>query len=403
MATSTNIDAAAAVADMESELQQLRQQNKELRSTVELLTNRQQQQQPATKKGHKKKSSIGNNTDDSYQLYRTPDHTPTPSDDSDTCNNSKLKGVSHSLSEVEMGNLQQPRLKLTQKVKKNNDGGGDYARASSRSFENEEEPPICTINNSDDNTERDNFIDDPFIDDDSHNKHTARKRHHHHHTNNNGISPSPSVITATSSSQHIFPPFTEAIRERAGWLIGLLFFQSCSSFIIAYNEQFLQTHMVIVQFLTMLVGAGGNAGNQSAVGVIRGLAIGTINGNTWKDYLKQEAKMAAGLSCLIGLTGFIRAALFRTPWGETIAITTSVAMIVLTSVAIGSTLPLAMKKVGIDPAHSSTTIQVIMDILGVLITVMVSSFVMSFAVFQNEGDRSVDDNTYKFDTADTGG
>ena len=148
-----NIDAAAAVADMESELQQLRQQNKELRSTVELLTNRQQQQQqqPTTKKDHKKKSSIGNNTDDSYQLYRTPDHTPTPSDDSEACNNSKLKGgVPHNLSEVEMGNLQQPRLKLTQKVKKNNDGGGDYARASSRSFENEGEPPICTIN-SDDN------------------------------------------------------------------------------------------------------------------------------------------------------------------------------------------------------------------------------------------------------------
>eukprot|EP00986_Skeletonema_menzelii_P010279 scaffold5007_cov141-Skeletonema_menzelii.AAC.3 len=382
MATTTpNID-TAAVADMESDLQQLRQQNKELRSAVELLTKSQ-------KKGHKKKPSNGN-TDDSYQLYRTPEHTPTPSDDS-AASNSKLKSALHNLSEVEMGNLQQTRSKLSQKVKKNNDGGGDYSRASSRG--DEEDPPISRINSV---TEED-FIDDPFIDDDSHNKHTSRKRHLH----NNGISPSPSVITATST--HTFPTFAEAIRERASWLIGLLFFQSCSSFIIAYNEQFLQTHMVIVQFLTMLVGAGGNAGNQSAVGVIRGLAIGTINGNTWRDYLRQEAKMAAGLSCLIGLTGFIRAALFRTPWGETIAITTSVAMIVLTSVAIGSTLPLGMKKVGIDPAHSSTTIQVIMDILGVLITVMVSSFVMSFAVFQNEDDGSVDDNTYKIDTADVGG
>eukprot|EP00985_Skeletonema_marinoi_P012990 scaffold6380_cov127-Skeletonema_marinoi.AAC.12 len=382
MATTTPKIDAAAVADMESELQQLREINKELRSRVELLTNTPPQQN----KGHKKKSSLGT-TDDSYQLYSTPNHTPTPSDDSRT-SNSKLKGAPSNLYEVEMGNLQQPKLKLTKKVKKNKDGGGDYARASVRG--DEEEPPIRVINNDEEGSS------DPFIDDDSHNKHLSRKR------NNHGISSSssPSVITATT---HTFPPFAEAIRERAGWLIGLLFFQSCSSFIIAYNEQFLQTHMVIVQFLTMLVGAGGNAGNQSAVGVIRGLAIGTINGNTWKDYLRQEAKMAAGLSCLIGMTGFIRAAMFRTPWGETIAITTSVFIIVVTSVAIGSTLPLAMKKVGIDPAHSSTTIQVIMDILGVLITVMVSSFVMSFAMFQEEDDGSVDDATYKMDTADTGG
>ncbi len=388
MATSTpNID-AAAVADMESELQQLRQQNEELRSKVELLT-KNSQQKPNKKGGREKKST---NTDDSYQLYSTPNHTPTPSDDYAT-SDSKLQGEEMpNLQEVEMGNLQnKPPTKLTQKRKNIKDGGGDYAIMASG---DEEEPPIGRINNAD--VEHCSG-DEQFIDDDSHNKHRSRKR------NNHGIlsSSSPSVIANTSPT---FPPFSEAIRERAGWLIGLLFLQSCSSFIIAYNEKFLQAHMVIVQFLTMLVGAGGNAGNQSAVGVIRGLAIGTINGNTWRDYLRQEAKMAAGLSCLIGLTGFVRAALFRTPWGETIAITTSVFMIVVTSLAIGSTLPLAMKKVGIDPAHSSTTIQVIMDILGVLITVLVSTFVMSFEVFQNEGDGSVmdDDTTYNMNTANVG-
>ena len=100
--------------------------------------------------------------------------------------------------------------------------------------------------------------------------------------------------------------------------------------------------------------------------------------------------MALGLSALIGLTGFIRCSLFVVPWGETIAITTSVCVIVATSVAIGSTLPLAMKKVGIDPAHSSTTIQVIMDILGVLTTVMVSSFVLSWPIFKSDDDPDSD-------------
>ena len=47
---------------------------------------------------------------------------------------------------------------------------------------------------------------------------------------------------------------------RGVWLVGLLIFQSCSSFILASNEQLLQRHPNIVYFLTMLVGAGGNAG-----------------------------------------------------------------------------------------------------------------------------------------------
>jgi Mg/Co/Ni transporter MgtE len=39
-------------------------------------------------------------------------------------------------------------------------------------------------------------------------------------------------------------------------------------------------------------------------------------------------------------------------------------------------LPLIMRSLGIDPAHSSTTIQVLMDILGVTITVRTYSICM---------------------------
>lgn len=40
--------------------------------------------------------------------------------------------------------------------------------------------------------------------------------------------------------------------ERAGWLVGLLLFQSVSSFVLEENQRLLQTYPVIVKFLTML-------------------------------------------------------------------------------------------------------------------------------------------------------
>jgi len=126
----------------------------------------------------------------------------------------------------------------------------------------------------------------------------------------------------------------------------------------------------------MLVGAGGNAGNQASVRVIRGLALGTLNKDTQNQFLFRELRMAAALSGILSLAGFIRAAVFRTPWPETIAITAALSLIVFSSVCLGAVLPLLLKKLGVDPAHSSTTIQVVMDILGVLLCVLVSNILL---------------------------
>ena len=58
---------------------------------------------------------------------------------------------------------------------------------------------------------------------------------------------------------------------------GLLVCQSLSSFILADNEALLVNHPTVIFFMTMLVGAGGNAGNQAAVRIIRGLATGEVD------------------------------------------------------------------------------------------------------------------------------
>jgi cation transporter-like permease len=199
---------------------------------------------------------------------------------------------------------------------------------------------------------------------------------------------SPMSHCVSSPRQHPQPhhhdqmSFYQSVTDRAGWLVGLLIFQSLSSFILARNESLLKHHTVIVQFLTMLVGAGGNAGNQASVGVVRGLAVGTIDRSNVKQFLMRELVMGVALSLILGIAGFVRASVFLVPPLETFAITSSLLLIVIISVVAGATLPLAMHLAGIDPAHSSTTIQVIMDITGVVITVGVSSWVLDSAVVQ---------------------
>jgi cation transporter-like permease len=185
--------------------------------------------------------------------------------------------------------------------------------------------------------------------------------------NNNGIGECPVEPNVT---------FLDAMKSRAYWLVGLLALQSCSGFILSRNELLLQDHPVIVYFLTMLVGAGGNAGNQASVRVIRGLALGTLNPTTQMQFLSRELRMAFALSAILSLAGFFRAIVFQTPLPETMAVTLALSMIVFSSICLGAVLPLVLQKMGVDPAHSSTTIQVIMDILGVVLTVLVSTAVL---------------------------
>lgn len=51
--------------------------------------------------------------------------------------------------------------------------------------------------------------------------------------------------------------FVTSFIERAGWLVGLLIFQSFSSIILSSNTELLSRHPTVIFFLTMLVGAGG--------------------------------------------------------------------------------------------------------------------------------------------------
>jgi Mg/Co/Ni transporter MgtE len=170
--------------------------------------------------------------------------------------------------------------------------------------------------------------------------------------------------------------FGVRLRKRAGVLVALLVFQSCSSFILASFEELLKKHSVVVFFLTMLVGAGGNAGNQAAVLVIRGLATGEVSARRWRRYVWGEVQMAASVSLIMVVAGYLRVTAFGYSQRDAVAIAASLFLIVLTSVVTGSLLPLVLHWMRWDPAHAGATIQVIMDLAGVCITCTVCTLLL---------------------------
>ncbi|GLI66655.1 hypothetical protein VaNZ11_010583 [Volvox africanus] len=173
------------------------------------------------------------------------------------------------------------------------------------------------------------------------------------------------------------PVIDEAL-SRGRWLLGLLIVQSTSSFVLDAYQDLLRDHLVVTLFLTMLVGAGGNAGNQSAIKVIRGLATGAIR-PSWpsaRATMRDQAFVGLLLGTGLSAGGFVRVYATHGDVANASAISISLFLIVMTSVMLGTALPFALARAGVDPANAGTSIQVLMDILGVAITCVTCYFVL---------------------------
>ncbi|KAG2452799.1 hypothetical protein HYH02_003028 [Chlamydomonas schloesseri] len=173
-------------------------------------------------------------------------------------------------------------------------------------------------------------------------------------------------------------PVVEEALSRGRWLLGLLIVQSTSSFVLDAYQELLRDHLVVTLFLTMLVGAGGNAGNQSAIKVIRGLATGVIR-PSWpsaRATMREQALVGVLLGTGLSAGGFLRVYATHGDVTNAVAISISLFLIVMTSVVLGTGLPFALARAGVDPANAGTSIQVLMDILGVAITCVTCNFVL---------------------------
>ena len=172
--------------------------------------------------------------------------------------------------------------------------------------------------------------------------------------------------------------FLRTLISRLVWLTGLLVFQSASSFILEHHHDLLKRHLVVLSFLTMLVGAGGNSGAQAAVAIIQRIAAGRISSREQVlGVLAREALMGGALSCALFFVGLARVFLSHSDLYESLTIAVALVVIVFLSVVVGAALPLFFHFVlGIDPAHAGSSVQVIADIVGVATTCTIASIVL---------------------------
>lgn len=176
----------------------------------------------------------------------------------------------------------------------------------------------------------------------------------------------------------------EIWKTRIPWLLLLMLSATFTGQIIASFESKLAAIPVLIAFIPMLMGTGGNSGGQSSVTIIRGLAIGEIENGDILKIIWKETRVALLCGAVLGICNFVKIILvdnmlFHNDVTLEANIVVSLTLIatVLVAKIVGCALPVAAKKIGLDPAvMASPFITTIVDAVSLLIYFAIASAIL---------------------------
>ena len=183
-----------------------------------------------------------------------------------------------------------------------------------------------------------------------------------------GVKPSDEPYLKTGVFAHF--------KNRIVWLLILMLAATIAGIIIDAFEEPLQAFPILIAFIPMLMGAGGNAGAQASTIVIRGMSLGEINMSDIFRLIWKEARIAIICSVILGSANFIRI-FFMYEQNYTLAwvVSLSLCITLVVSKTIGCTLPIAAKKLKMDPAvMAAPIITTIVDCTALIVFFVIASF-----------------------------
>ncbi len=163
----------------------------------------------------------------------------------------------------------------------------------------------------------------------------------------------------------MFAPVLTSSRRRAVWLGINLLTAFLAAWVIGLFQTTLERVVALAVLMPIVASMGGIAGSQTLTLVIRGMALGQVQGSNASVLLGKEI----GIAILNGLLWAIVVALLAVAWfgdwqiGGVIA--AAILINLLFAALAGLAVPLVLKRVGVDPALAGGVIlTTVTDVIG---------------------------------------
>ena len=143
--------------------------------------------------------------------------------------------------------------------------------------------------------------------------------------------------------------FTHA-KNRIVWLLVLMLSSMVTGSIISHYEEAFSALPILVSFIPMLMGTGGNCGSQSSTLIIRGLAMDEIKLKDFFKALWKEIRVAVLVGLILALANGIRIWVQYKNFQLGLVVALTLIGVVLLAKCLGCLLPMLAKKLKLDPA-----------------------------------------------------
>ncbi len=176
------------------------------------------------------------------------------------------------------------------------------------------------------------------------------------------------LLLGSNPDEKIDSPFSFKFKHRLRWLIINLLTVFLSASVVAIFEKTIEQISIIAALIPVIIGQGAVAGTQTLSVIIRGIVMGEIEFKNVKKILISESFLGLANGFATGfLSGLV---IFLWKSDLTLASIGFAALTFNTLIAAvcGAIVPIFMKKINFDPAHSSVVIlTTITDIAGLFI------------------------------------
>ena len=167
-------------------------------------------------------------------------------------------------------------------------------------------------------------------------------------------------------------------RKRGPWLAALFVSEFFTGTALRHYDSIIEAVAKLSYYVPLLISTGGNSGSQSASLIIRGLAVGDIKIGDRKRVLLREFGQGLVLGLMLASIGMVRVWMWGDGEGFVFTIGLTLVAIPLMGCTVGSMLPLLLRRIGVDPATSSTPfIATLIDVLGIVVYFNVAKLMLA--------------------------
>jgi magnesium transporter len=175
---------------------------------------------------------------------------------------------------------------------------------------------------------------------------------------------------------YLSTPVFSIVRSRVIWLMVLALGATFTVSVLGAFEAAIEELVVLTLFIPLLIGLGGNTGNQAATTVTRALALQDVRAKDIWSVLYRELRVGLVLGLLLGLIGFGLTTLI---FGLNIGLVIGLTLFAICTVAatVGGVMPLVGLALRADPAvFSNPFITTFVDATGLIIYFLIAKAVL---------------------------